>query len=321
MQPLVFEPIIKRIRWGGVRLGTVLGKPIGDAQDAAESWEIADQPAGRSVVARGPFQGQTLSNLLLNQPVDLFGSACRYQQFPLLIKFLDANDRLSLQVHPNDQLAREYGPEQNGKTEAWVILESVPGSQLFAGLKSGVGPADLEAAVKSNRLEDVVHQFEVQRGDVVFVPAGTVHAIGEGILLAEVQQQSNLTFRLHDWGRLGTDGKPREIHIEDSLRCADFDRGPVNTVQPERIESDHELQQLVSCDHFVIRRHVVTQPTEFLPADMFRVLMVLEGRGRLVCEAETYDLPTGQTLLLPASCPEVSCIPAERLTILETYVP
>lgn len=189
MDILQFQPIIKQARWGGQRLGTLLNKSIGDATDYAESWEIADHGDDQSVVIGGEFDGWTLEQLVAEHSQAVIGHAdC--EQFPLLIKFLDANDRLSLQVHPNDELAKQVDPNENGKTEAWVIAATEPGSLLFSGLKDGVDRAAFQAAIESGNFDDVLHTIEVSVGDCVFIPAGTVHAIGEGIVLAEVQQQS-----------------------------------------------------------------------------------------------------------------------------------
>lgn len=325
MPPLFFEPLLKRIRWGGTRLGSVLGKSIGDGEDWAESWEVVDHGDDQSVVVGGEFDGWSLERLVRDRNADLFGAHAGLEQFPLLIKFLDASDRLSVQVHPDDALAKEYDPAENGKTEAWVILDAEPGSVLYAGLMEGVDEPALRSALEAGRVDECLHTIDVKTGDCVFVPAGTVHAIGEGILLAEVQQSSDLTFRLYDWGRVGADGKPREIHVEQSLRCTDFARGPVHPVNPVRdpkLSSDgHDLELLVACPYFVIRRHALTGPAVFEATDHFRVLLVVEGSGHMTWEDETHDVPLGTTCLLPASAPEVRFEPAGTATLLETFRP
>ncbi|MCH7686527.1 MAG: cytosine permease [Planctomycetes bacterium] len=255
MQLIEFKPILKRIRWGGRRLGTIMGKPIGNADDYAESWDIADHGQDQSVVLNGSYQGETLNELVCSKNVEMLGIHAGREQFPLLVKFLDAHDRLSVQVHPNDEQAREFNPRENGKTEAWVILEAGPQSVIYAGLKPEVTQAKLEANLKAGTVESCLHCFQVSAGDCVFIPAGTVHAIGEGILLTEIQQSSDLTFRLFDWGRLGSDGIPREVHIEESLQCIDFDRGAVDPVVPHIVStSGSDVEELVRCDYFVIRR-------------------------------------------------------------------
>ncbi len=322
MQPLEFHPILKRIRWGGTRLGAVLGKPIGDAVDFAESWEIADHGDDQSVAAKGPYAGWTLRRLVAERERELFGRQAGRDQFPLLIKFLDAHDRLSLQVHPDDRLAIGYDPLENGKTETWVILDARPGSRIYAGLKTGVDRRRLERSLDGGNIEECLHRFTAGRGDCVFIPAGTVHAIGEGILLAEIQQSSDLTFRLHDWGRLGSDGKPRPLHVNEALCCIDFDRGPVDPVVPQVISKcDHPVEELVRCDYFVLRRHRTEKPFVLSPDERFHIVMVLAGSARMVCGTDRTHLTTGQTVLLPASCPDVHFAPTADLVLLETFVP
>lgn len=319
LQPLRFHPIIKRIRWGGTRLGSGLGKPIGDIVDAAESWEIADHGIDQSIVRTGPFSGWPLSRLMSEHPVELLGLGTREPSFPLLVKFLDAQDRLSLQVHPNDAQAQLLGPDQRGKTEAWIILEAQPGSLIYAGLRPGVRRTDLEAAILSGRLADCVHSFEPQPGDCCFIPAGTVHAIGEGILLAEIQQTSDITYRLHDWGRLGSDGKPRSLHITEALNCIDYDTGPVTPLAPALPVSatDHGSADLLSCPFFSLHRHTGRNSRELAKAEHFRILMLLDGRALLHTEAGSEALVRGDTVLIPASCPPCRLIPQGPATILE----
>lgn len=320
LPPLVFVPILKQIRWGGRRLGTLLRKPIGDASDYAESWEIADHADGQSVVSCGRLAGTTLRSLLDQFPAELMGSRFQSAQFPLLIKLLDANDWLSLQVHPNDEQARRYNVTENGKTEAWIILESSPDSRICAGLKEDVDRETLEQALRSNSVESCLNQISVAKGDCVFVPAGTVHAIGPEIVLAEVQQQSNLTFRLFDWGRTDASGKPRPIHLTESLDCIDFQRGPVFPVVP-RILSDrpHLTEELVSCEHFVIRRHQFSEDCTIRTEDAFRILMVLAGEATLANSCGTVQAEAGTTVLIPACSDAVNVTAQIPVTMLEIH--
>jgi mannose-6-phosphate isomerase len=330
MGPLEFEPIIKSIRWGGTRLGSELNKELDGRTDAAESWEIADQPDGRSVVSSGPWRGRTLSSLLDSHAADIFGDHPSHTQFPLLIKFLDAHDRLSLQVHPDNNQAAAYGVDQRGKTEAWFIMAAEPDSQIYAGLKEGVDRQDLENAIVTGRIEACLHRYHVEAGQAVFIPAGTVHAIGEGILLAEVQQQSNLTFRLHDWGRLGADGQPRELHLEQALACIDFDRGPVDCVEPKDLTAEAScagrskcdvVERLVDCDFFTIDRCSAQQSCSIQTRGQFRILMMTGGQGTLSGTQAEIHLEVGKTVLLPAGCESLILEPASSLTWLETFVP
>lgn len=318
MEPLRFEPILKRIRWGGTRLGSVLGKPIGAATDYAESWEISDHGDDQSVVSSGPLAGQTLQQLLATHNEELLGTHAGMIQFPLLIKFLDANDRLSVQVHPDDALAREFDPHENGKTEAWVILSAEPGSRLYAGLKDGVDAASLRQSLADDTIEDCLHSFEVNAGDCVFIPAGTVHAIAEGILLAEVQQSSDMTFRLHDWGRLGADGQPRELHIEESIRCTNFDRGPVSRVPPMPLMTGEEL---VNCEYFTMRRYAGPGQVAVIRDNRFHVLMGLTGSSTVRCGDVSCTLNLGETLLLPAHRRDTRIDLSADAVVLDTFLP
>lgn len=302
VEPLRFAPLLKRIRWGGRRLGTRLGKPIGPEHDYAESWEVVDHGSDQSVVANGPWQGRTLHDLVRDEADRLLGRDAGLPAFPLLIKFLDANDRLSVQVHPNDEQAPRYVPGERGKTEAWVILEAEPESCVFAGLKPGIHREELAAALAAGRVEECLHRLPVRPGDCVFIPAGTVHALGEGVLLAEVQQSSDLTFRLFDWNRLGTDGRPRPLHIEQSLECIDFQRGPVSPCKPELVDEQGgvRVERLARCPYFTLRRYRGAGPLELSTGNRCAVWIVVAGGVRW---SEQGRAERGQTLLWPAATP------------------
>lgn len=322
MGPLGFIPILKRIRWGGRRLGELLGKSIGPFSDYAESWEICDRATDQSIVECGPYREWPLTKLVRESAVELLGRHAGLSQFPLLVKFLDAHDRLSVQVHPNDDQARRCGLSDRGKTEAWVILGTEPGSCLYAGLKSGVDIAALRQAIENGTVEQCLHRIEVTAGDCLFIPAGTVHAIGEGILLAEIQQSSDVTFRLFDWNRVGADGNPRPVHVEQSLECIDFQRGPVNKVTPVRVPGvDHHLEELVTCPFFTIRRHLLSrsQSAMVLGDNRCHILMVLAGSLFFDGSEAVQPLKMGQTLLLPASALPVKLEPRTTSTVLEVF--
>ena len=233
--PLRFAPLLKRYLWGGRRLGTLLGKPIGAEEDYAESWEIADHGADQTVVSGGPLAGMTLEQVLEKHGRELLGQHWDSKQcsrFPLLFKFLDCRRVLSVQVHPNDAAAAKQVPPDLGKTEAWVILAAEPGSVVYAGLKRGFDQAALERELVRGTTELCLHKFEPKVGDCIFIPAGTVHALGAGLVVAEIQQASDTTFRLFDWNRVGPDGKPRQLHIEESLAAIDYSAGPVQPQVP-----------------------------------------------------------------------------------------
>lgn len=303
-------------------MGSLLGKELGEGTDYAESWEIADQGDDQSIVCDGPFAGVTLRTLMTESGKDLFGCQPVPKKFPLLIKYLDAHDWLSLQVHPNDQQARDRNPFENGKTEAWVILEAGPDSRICAGLAAGTTADQLRTAIADGTVEEHLHVFPVRAGDCIFVPAGTVHALGPGIVLAEIQQQSNQTFRFHDWGRTDSNGQPRPLHLEESLACTDYQRGPVNPVKPVPLAvRDHAFEELVRCPYFVIRRHLTVNEFTVPNDGRFRILMTLEGQGMLETDESAVTLKQGGTVLLPASCPESRILPQCRMTVLEILQP
>lgn len=320
MDPLRFTPILKRLRWGGRRLATKLGKSLGDGDDYAESWELCDHGEDQTIVAVGPWQGWTLSRLVAREGAAILGRHAGLEHFPLLCKFLDASDRLSVQVHPNDAQADACQPGERGKTEAWVIVDALPGSCVFAGLQPQVTRADLATAIEQGRVERCLHKVEVVSGDCLFIPAGTVHAIGEGVLLAEVQQSSDLTFRLFDWNRVDREGRRRPLHIAQSLAVIDFNRGPVGRVVPVVDEGDlHRIETLVRSGYFTIRRHTTTAAIEFAAADRCRILIGLVGAARFEGTAAATTLSRGETLLMPAATPRLRLVPRGKAQFLEVF--
>ena len=327
LAPLRFEPVMKRIRWGGRKLGDVLGKPIGPENDYAESWEITDQETDQSVVIEGPLAGLTLQAVLALHNEDILGRNAGLEQFPLLIKFLDASDRLSVQVHPNDEQALAHDSFSNGKTEAWVIIDADPGSCVYSGLKEGVTQEILHEAIRNGTVEDCLHSIEVSPGDCIFIPAGTVHAIAEGILLAEVQQMSDLTFRLFDWNRTGADGRPRDLHVNESLACTDFTRGPVACVQPRLISGEDEtdssarVDELVLCEYFAIHRVTGVGKTTLPDDDRFHVLLGLKGTASVASSDDVHRLGLGETMLLPASRAATTLTLDDEAVVLDVFVP
>jgi mannose-6-phosphate isomerase len=223
---LFFEPILVERVWGGNRLGELFGAQKSAAGKViGESWELSDRPEAASRIIGGKWSGKTLSALRQTHPGEIFGEV-RFDSrnpapFPILVKFVDAGQPLSVQVHPDDRQARTHG--DRGKAECWVIVRARPGAKLIRGLKSGVTREVFETALKENRVADVLRSFPVQVGDVVSLPPGVVHAIGEGVVLAEFQQNSDLTYRVWDYGRLGLDGRPRALHVQDALSVIRFD--------------------------------------------------------------------------------------------------
>jgi len=301
LPPLVFAPLYRRYLWGGRRFATALGRDLPPGDDFAESWELVDHAADQSIVAHGPLAGTTLGALVREQGGDLLGRRGHHESFPLLFKFLDAQRDLSVQVHPDDARAARLVPPDLGKTEAWYVVDAAPGSLIYAGLREGVGRGDLEAAIRAGGCADVLHAFEPRRGDCVFIPAGTVHAIGAGLLVAEIQQASDVTYRLFDWNRVGPDGKPRPLHIEAGLDAVTR-FGPVDPVQPIAT-ADPAVRRLVNCDYFTFDEVVPAGEWQAGGDDAFHFLAVLGGEVRLDDEWGLPPLHRGACVLLPAALP------------------
>ncbi len=282
---------------------TVLGIRLPPGDDYAESWEIAQHRDDVSRVAEGPLRGESLSALLDNCPGEILGPGLETQRaFPLLVKFLDAHQDLSVQVHPDDARGAILANDQ-GKTEAWYVIHADPGSLIYAGLRDGVSRGQFTQAIDENKVEPLLHRFTPHPGDCIYVPAGTVHALGAGVLVAEVQQMSDATFRIHDWGRLGADGKPRPLHLEAALECIDFEAGPVNPVVPVRIETSRSARttRLVECDYFNLDSVSFQDFLEFGSTQNFTILIGMSGRLKIAYEGQEYTLIKGQSLLLPAA--------------------
>lgn len=307
LPPLSFVPRFRDYLWGGRRLADRLGKPIPAGTTAAESWEVVDHGADQSIVANGPLAGKSLQQIVLDHPQALFGrhtiepvTGQPRRQFPLLLKYLDCNKDLSVQVHPDDRYAQAMPEPDLGKTEAWYIVDAQPGSKIYAGLKPGTDRASLASAVAQQRTAEVLHAFEPMTGDCVFIPAGTVHALGAGLLVAEIQQASDTTFRLFDWNRVDAQGQSRPLHIDQALEVTDYATGPVQPVTPRL--RDGNWQQLIACDPFQLFR--AAGPGTFtLPGeDQFVILTIPRGEATLPTPEGPIELATGQSLLVPAAC-------------------
>lgn len=322
LYPLQFKPILKELIWGGRRLETILKKPLGGGSHYAESWEISDHRDDISQVADGPLEGVSLRTLIQDRGADLFGRHLGHlPQFPLLVKYIDAHQVLSVQVHPDDAKGKILAND-NGKTEAWVIIHAEPGSLIYAGLNPGVTRAEFAKAVESGQVEPLLHRFEAKPGDCIMIPAGTVHAIGAGVVLAEIQQMSDATFRVYDWGRVGTDGKPRQLHLTEALESTDFAAGPVDPLKPtaEPIAGGTR-ERLAHCRYFALERLRLNGPTTVGRDDRFTILLGLEGDTEIRNDAGSQLLGFGQTRLLPSSLGECQLVPQGSSVVLTCVVP
>jgi mannose-6-phosphate isomerase len=297
-----------------------LGKPLGPGDDYAESWEICDHGEDQSQVRNGPLAGHTLHGLLLEYGPELLGRRHPQPRFPLLLKFLDARRKLSVQVHPNDEQAARVNPPDLGKTEAWIVLAADPGSRIYAGLRPGCDRAGLERAIAEGTCEDCLHSFVPRLGDCVFIPAGTVHALGEGLLIAEIQQSSDTTFRLFDWNRVDADGKPRPLHVKQALEVIDFAAGPVAPTAQESPAAG-EAERLVCCDQFILDRRRVNDLLELGGDDCCHIVAVLDGAVRVHSQCTADPLGKGSVVLLPASAGGIRFEPHQNAVLLDAYLP
>jgi mannose-6-phosphate isomerase len=286
--PLIFEPIFMERVWGGRRLEEVYGKKLPAGIRIGESWEIVDRPEAQSVVRAGPLRGKTLHDLWLNHRDEIFGNVADASRFPLLIKLLDAREKLSVQVHPPNELAKELGGE--AKTEFWYIADADPDAELFVGLREDSSREKFEEALNSGEVADHVHRIAVRTGDAMFLPSGRVHAIGGGNLIVEIQQNSDTTYRVFDWNRKGTNGKPRELHVEQSLRSIDF-----NDCQPVLTQADGEL--LVRDPLFEIQKWKLEGEREVGSPGNFVIIFCLTGP----IQCGDLNFFPGDFFLIPAS--------------------
>ena len=300
MKLLTFHPIFKRALWGGRRLELVLGKSLGPGDDFAESWEVADLPGDSSVFSRCNFTGRTLREAMATHSREMLGVHADRDRFPLLIKFLDAQRRLSVQVHPSKAMAATRPEVTTGKAELWIILQAEPGSRVYTGLKPGVDLETLRTAALGEGIEDCLHSYEVAPGDVILLLPGTVHALGEGVLLAEVQEPNNVTYRLSDWGRLDANGQPRELHLDLALEATNFDFGPVGKVTPQLLDSSGQHERLVQTPHFTVHRRSGEQTWTVDDDNRMHALVCLRGTADVRTTDDRCTIRAGNTLVVPA---------------------
>ncbi|MBC8571387.1 type I phosphomannose isomerase catalytic subunit [Zongyangia hominis] len=302
MTPLKLRPAFKDYLWGGTRLKTQFGKQS-DLSIVAESWEVSCHKDGPSRVENGPLAGKTLPEALETLGRECLGAhGAALEEFPVLIKLIDAKQSLSVQVHPDDDYARRVEGEQ-GKNEMWLVLDCEPGAYLYYGFAKDITREEFAARIGDNTLTDVLRRVEVHPGDCLFIDAGTLHAIGPGLLIAEVQQSSNSTYRVYDFGRVGADGKPRELHIEKALDVTKLTRETRSTrPQGEREEGDgYAKTLLVRCPYFTTAlMEVKTQAPLCVDEESFRALTVLDGSGTLRYPGGGMAFQKGDSFFLPA---------------------
>ncbi|GAB7088422.1 type I phosphomannose isomerase catalytic subunit [Marinifilum fragile] len=323
LYPLKFQPILKDKIWGGNKLKTVLNKDFAPLPNAGESWEISGVEGDISVVSNGNLTGNNLEELIEIYMGDLVGDKVYDQfgmEFPLLIKFIDANDVLSIQVHPDDELSKERH-NAFGKTEMWYVIEADKGSELIVGFNQEVDKAKYVAKLEEGKLEEILNNEPVKKGSCFFIPAGRVHAIGKGILLAEIQQTSDVTYRMYDWNRTDDQGNPRELHTELAVDAIDYSF-------EKKYRTDYETEinkttELVRCPYFTTNTLEFDKQIEkdYSQLDSFVIYMCLDGNFTIESEdGITTEVTKGETILIPAALENVILFPKGKTEILEVYI-
>jgi mannose-6-phosphate isomerase len=324
LYPLGFDPIYQYRLWGGRRFSDLLSTPLPDNVPIGEAWLLSDRDGHSSQVTDGPLKGQTLTRLMSQFPEQLMGSlAHRFQRFPLLLKFLDAREMLSVQVHPSDAYPKLLPPGETGKTEAWVVIEAGPKSRICAGLTAGTTRDNLKDAIGNETIERHLPCFHPKPGDAVFTPAGTVHSLGGDIVVFEVQQNSDVTFRLYDWKHVDAKtGKLRALQVDQALACIDFSQGQVCPVTPllEKTTPD-KREQLFQCKPFSVWRVSGEHAFPVGAAGIPRVLVCLQGTGHVETRGATYPVEKGNTMILPAALGACTFRPNCPVTLLEIALP
>jgi mannose-6-phosphate isomerase len=322
LYPLKFKTIYKEKIWGGQKIKTYLHKDFGSLPNCGETWEISGVKSDVSVVAKGALEGESLADLLEKYKGELVGEkvyAHFGNIFPLLVKFIDANEDLSIQVHPDDELAKKRH-NSFGKTEMWYVIEADPGSTLIAGFNKDLDEQEYLDKFNSGHLTDILNKEDVKAGDVFFLPAGRVHTIGKGLLIAEIQQTSDITYRIYDFDRVDDKGNKRELHVEEALAAIDYKHYPEykTTYHPK----ENETLKLVSCPYFTTNLMDFTESTEkdYSALDSFVIYVCIEGAFDVKYEGGAYPVKMGDCILLPQSIDKVQLETISGFKILESFI-
>ncbi|MEQ9264837.1 MAG: hypothetical protein RLN81_06420 [Balneolaceae bacterium] len=324
LYPLKFNPILKDKLWGGEKLGSVLKKPIGSSINCGESWEISGVPGNISVVSEGPLKGSLLTDLINEYKGDLIGKRV-YEtfgdKFPLLIKFIDANDDLSIQVHPDDELGMKRH-NSFGKTEMWYVVNAEEGATLISGFNRPVNKEEYLQIFEAGNITDILNREDVLNDDVFFLPAGRVHTIGKGLLIAEIQQTSDITYRIYDFDRVDAEGNSRELHVEEALDAIDFEYYEEYKTIYNKEENEAEIG---NSQYFITNRLLIEEPItrDYSGLDSCIILMCLEGKISLKYEDKKHsiNLNLGESLLIPNSINSVELETYSTSKLLEVRIP
>ena len=323
LYPLRFEPIYQYRLWGGRRLASLLSAPLPGDGPIGEAWLLSDRDDHPSVVADGPLKGRTIGELMLQRSEQLLGRlAGRFRRFPLLLKFLDARETLSVQVHPSDQQTKYLPAGESGKTEAWVVLEAGPECRIYAGLKPATTADDLRRTIANRTVADRLASFRPKPGDGIFLPSGTVHSLGD-LVVFEVQENSDVTFRFFDWGHVDAKtGQPRPLQVDQAMACIDFAQGAIGPVAPVVEETKPALRErLFDCKHFGLWRLRAESPFMVGAVGTPRVLVCIAGDGQVEHAGANYPIGKGNVLLLPAMVGACLCRPRGAISLLEISLP
>lgn len=305
LYPLFFKPVYKKAIWGGERIFLEFDRTK-VCENLAESWEVTDRKEGQSIVQNGLLKGTSLHELVSKYGERLLGKGKSSDRFPLLIKIIDANKPLSFQVHPDDHVAEKLGEE--AKTEAWVVLETMNPSYIYANFKREISKEDFIKALENGKVEDLVQKKKVQKDDVIFIPGRTIHAIDSGCLLLEVQQNSNTTFRVYDWNRIDEKGDKRQLHIKEALETIDFKSTNDTLVEPQIIEENprYRISKLLQTPYFSIERIEITSSYDkTFSGDTFSVYFCVEGMLGVSSLDQPDKFSKGNTLFIPAEVKKV----------------
>ena len=323
MYPLKFEDIFKTVVWGGEKIAPFKGVQT-EQHNIGESWELSGVKGNESVVANGPLAGHTITELACQYKEALLGKKV-YEttgtEFPLLIKFIDARDDLSVQVHPDDTLAGKRHNGSKGKTEMWYVVQADEGAHLMAGLSRQTTPQEYESKVNDNTVTEILKDYKVREGDTFFIPAGRVHSIGKGCFIAEIQQTSDITYRIYDFGRLGLDGKPRELHTELAKDAIDYTvLDDYRTHYPQVTDSENTL---VSCKYFTTSLFDLSQSVtkDIASLDSFLIAICIDGQGTISDgHGNTIQIRKGETILLPADSLSATFTPEGSMKLLACHL-
>jgi len=324
LYPLRFEPIYQYRLWGGRRLSGLLSAPLPGNRPIGEAWVLSDRTDYQSVVANGPLKGQTVGQVMEQFREQLMGKvSSRFPRFPLLLKFLDAHEMLSVQVHPSDDSPELIPAGDTAKTEAWVVIEAERGSQIYAGLKSGTTAVSLRESLHDGTIAERLVSISPKSGDAVFIPAGTVHTLGNDVVVFEVQQNSDVTFRLYDWGHIDTETKElRPLQVEQAFACIKFGASDGGLVAPlVEATKPAKREKLFDCPAFLVWRVLGQDPFIVGATAEPRVLVGIQGSGQIMHNDTPYTVGKGDVWLLPAEAGECAFQPSGEVTLLEIAIP